>query len=59
VERYDPATNAWTAMRAFPTELIDLQCCTVTDDEEGGAERGEADFFDALIARAEAVGRRG
>ena len=58
VERYDPATNTWTAMQPFPNAISGLQCCTVTDDEEGGAERSEADFFDALISRAEAVGRR-
>ena len=55
VERYDPATNNWTAMRPFPNAITSLQCCTVAGDDR---EIGEADFFDALIARAEAVGRR-
>jgi N-acetylneuraminic acid mutarotase/transposase-like protein len=55
VERYDPATNTWTAMRPFPNAITKLHCCTVGNGEE--AENAEADFFDTLIARAEAVGR--
>ena len=55
VERYDPATNTWTAMRPFPNAISYLQCCTVTGEEDA-AEEG--DFFDVLIARAEALGRQ-
>jgi hypothetical protein len=56
VERYDLATNTWTAMRPLPNAISHLQCCTVTDGEEAGDVEG--DFFDTLIAQAEAVGRR-
>jgi hypothetical protein len=54
VERYDPDTNTWTVMRPFPTASQNVHCCTVGN----GDETAEGDFFDTLIARAEAVGRR-